>query len=80
MSQSQVTFKMPNTLKEQALQKARSQGITLKALYTFFTEDYIQGKISINLSYQKEPEIEVIDVTSQMQKDMDKISKLLKKQ
>ncbi len=81
MYQSQVTFKMPRQLKEKALKKARSQGVTLKALYTFFTEDYIQGKISFNLNYQNEPEpeVEVLDVTPEMQKDMKKIANLLKK-
>jgi len=81
MSQSQITFKMTKNLKQKALKKARAQGITLKALYTFFTEDYVQNKVSIKLDYQNiiEPEIEIIDVTPEIQEDMDEIGTLLAK-
>ena len=76
-SQSQVTFTIPASLKSQALKKAKLKGITLKALYTSFTEDFINGKVSMNLQYHPKPEMEILDVTPEMQKDINEIGSLL---
>ena len=70
-TQAQVTFKIPMNLKKQAIEKARAKGITLKALYTSFTEDFIEGKVSMALQYNAEPEMGIINVTPEMQDDID---------
>jgi len=60
---------MPVHLKKQN----KDKNFTLKALYTSFTKDFINGKVSMNLQYQNEPKIEFLNVTPEMQKDIDDI-------
>ncbi|MDX9970765.1 MAG: hypothetical protein RBS56_02555 [Candidatus Gracilibacteria bacterium] len=56
---SQVTFTADKKLKEQALKKAKIEGITLKALLTYSMKSFVEGDLSFRLlSKDKEPLIE----------------------
>lgn len=56
---TQVSFTTDAGLKNLALEKAKSQGITLKALLTYAMKGYVEGKISLGINtYDQEPEVE----------------------
>ena len=56
---SQVSFTADEELKTLALKKAKSQGITLKALLTYAMRGFVGGKISLSIdTSDQEPEIE----------------------
>lgn len=56
---SQVSFTADEELKNLALEKAKSQGITLKALLTYAMKGFVEGKISLTLdTSDQEPEVE----------------------
>ncbi|MFA5854919.1 MAG: hypothetical protein WC846_01335 [Candidatus Gracilibacteria bacterium] len=56
---SQVSFTADQELKNLALLKAKSQGITLKALLTYAMRGFVDGKISLTIdTSQQEPEVE----------------------
>ncbi len=56
---SQVSFTADEELKNRALKKAKSQGITLKALLTYAMRGYVEGKISLSIeTSDQEPEVE----------------------
>ena len=76
--QSQVIFKTDGQLKRAAQKKAKQEGISLKMVLNHCMKDYVDGKIHFYFSYQKEPEVEVLQVSPDLQKKMDKIADLLK--
>jgi hypothetical protein len=47
--QTQITFKAPIALKEQALHKARQEGFTLKALLSQALRDYVNNNLLFSL-------------------------------
>ena len=49
---TQVAFKTDNELKKSALQKARREGVTLKAVLTYFMRSYVQGDIEIGVIHR----------------------------
>jgi len=56
---SQVSFTADEELKNLALEKAKSQGITLKALLTYAMRGFVDGKISLSIdTSEQEPEVE----------------------
>lgn len=56
---SQVSFTADEALKNKALEKAKSEGITLKAFLTYAMKGFVDGKISLSIdTYQSEPEVE----------------------
>lgn len=56
---SQVSFTADEELKTLALEKAKSQGITLKALLTYAMRGFVEGKISLSIATsEQEPEVE----------------------
>ena len=56
---SQVSFTTDQELKNLALLKAKSQGITLKALLTYAMRGFVDGKISLGINTSnQEPEVE----------------------
>lgn len=56
---SQVSFTADEELKKLALDKAKSQGITLKALLTYAMKGFVEGKISLSIATsEQEPEVE----------------------
>jgi len=76
--QSQVIFKTEQNLKKAALKKAKKEGMSLKMVLNHCMKDYVDGKIHFYFSYQKEPEVEILEVTPDLQKKIDKIVDLLK--
>lgn len=48
-TQTQITFTAPLVLKKQALEKARQEGVTLKALLTVAMREYINNNLLIGL-------------------------------
>ncbi|NIA02253.1 MAG: hypothetical protein GWP15_02625 [Nitrospirae bacterium] len=75
---TQIVFKADKSLKDKAMKKAQSEGVTLKAVLYNALKLYIEGKIKFGLQIN-EPEIEILEVTPKIQKKMDKIGTLLEK-
>ncbi len=75
---TQVSFKTDGELKRLALSKAKTDGITLKAFFTYCMKSYTAGQLNIGIIYREnEPEVEEVMVTPKIQKKMDAIAKLL---
>lgn len=52
---TQVSFTADQKLKNKALQKAKLEGITLKALLIYAMKSFVDGKISFDLSFNDRP-------------------------
>ena len=77
--QTQVSFTADETLKERALEKAKNEGITLKALLTYAMKSFVEGKIAFDLRSVEEPEVEEIFFeSSSIQDNARKIAALLR--
>ncbi|KKQ72192.1 MAG: hypothetical protein UT33_C0005G0113 [Candidatus Peregrinibacteria bacterium GW2011_GWC2_39_14] len=77
---TQVSFVTDLDLKNQALEKAKREGITLKTLLIYAMKGFVAGKISLGIEvFEKEPEVEEIIFND---KDINakaaKLAKLLK--
>ena len=58
---TQVSFTTDAELKTRALNKAKSEGITLKAFLTYAMRSFVDGKISLAIDVsQKEADVEEI--------------------
>lgn len=56
---TQVSFTADQDLKNRALEKAKSQGITLKALLTYAMKGFVDGKISLSIGTSEQlPQVE----------------------
>jgi hypothetical protein len=56
---TQVSFTAEETLKNKALEKARHQGITLKAFLVHAMSGYVDGKLNLSIDVSDgEPEVE----------------------
>ncbi len=77
---SQVTFTADKKLKEQALKKAKIEGITLKALLTYSMKSFVNGDLSFHLrSKNKEPYVEELFFDDpQLMEKAKKVADLLK--
>ena len=75
---TQIVFKADSDLKKQAMEKAQLEGVTLKAVLYNALKLYIEGKLNFGLQIN-EPEVEVLEVTPEIQKKMDKIGDILEK-
>lgn len=75
---SQIIFKADKDLKDEAMKKAQSEGVTLKAVLYHALKLYTEGKLNFGLQVS-EPEVEVLEVTPSIQKKMDKIGGILDK-
>jgi len=73
---TQIVFKANEELKKKAMEKAKSEGVTLKAVLYNALKLYIDGKLNFGLQIN-EPEIEVLEVTPKIQKQMDEIGEIL---
>ncbi len=61
---TQISFTTDQALKKMALQKARKQGITLRAFLTYAMQGFVDGKIELSAhTFDKEPEIEELVFT-----------------
>lgn len=49
---TQVAFKTDVELKKSALQKAKREGVTLKAILTYFMRSYIAGDIELGIVHR----------------------------
>ncbi|OGF26584.1 hypothetical protein A2477_01665 [Candidatus Falkowbacteria bacterium RIFOXYC2_FULL_47_12] len=61
---TQVTFKTEQTLKQQALRKAKQEGITLKALLTMAMRAYVNSRISVGFQPATDPLFTDADVVA----------------
>lgn len=75
---TQIVFKAEKSFKDEAMKKAQCEGVTLKAVLYNALKLYIEGKLNFGLQIS-EPEMEVLNVTPEIQKKMDKIGNLLEK-
>ncbi|MFA5820719.1 MAG: hypothetical protein WC873_01265 [Candidatus Gracilibacteria bacterium] len=75
---TQIVFKADKALKDEAMEKAKSEGVTLKAVLYNALKLYIEGKLSFGLQIN-EPEVEILEVTPDVQKKMDEIGNILEK-
>lgn len=58
---TQVSFTADESLKNKALEKAKLEGITLKALLTYAMKGFVEGKISLTIDASEvEPDVEEI--------------------
>lgn len=74
--QTQVTFNTPLDLKEQTLQKARAEGITLKALLTMAMREYINNNLHVTL-LAKEDYFDPVFASPKVIKQANVLGKLL---
>ncbi len=75
---TQIVFKTDKSLKDQAMKKAQSGGVTLKAVLYNALKLYTEGKLNFGLQIN-ESDVEVLEVAPGIQKKMDKIGELLDK-
>lgn len=56
---TQVSFTADGALKKKALEKAKSQGITLKAFLVYAMQGFVDGKINLSIGMMDpEPDVE----------------------
>ena len=76
---TQVIFKTDEELKRQAMEKAQSEGLTLKAVLSNCMKYYAEGKLTFGIQMVEEPEIEIVEPDVDAQEKMDEIATLLEK-
>ncbi len=76
---TQVIFKTDEELKRQAMEKAQSEGLTLKAVLSNCMKYYVEGKLTFGIQMVEEPEIEIVEPDVDAQEKMDEIATLLEK-
>jgi hypothetical protein len=76
---TQVSFVTDNYLKDQALEKARREGITLKTLLIYAMKAFVEGKISLGIQASgSNNEIEELNFSdSDINEKAAKLAKLL---
>ena len=75
---TQVTFTADQDLKNRALEKAKSEGITLKAILVYSMKGFVEGKINFGLIQSQEPEAEELHFKNpSLYKKALKLAKLL---
>ena len=76
---TQVSFTTDQKLKKVAMQKAKQQGITLKAVMVFALKGYVEGKIVFGMG-TLDPDVEELEVTDKESiRKSQKIARLLLK-
>lgn len=60
---TQVSFTTEEDLKVRALEKAKNEGITLKALLVGAMREFVDGRISFGIIARNEPDVEEIVFT-----------------
>lgn len=77
---TQVSFTAEETLKKKALEKAKSQGITLKAFLIYAMGGFVDGKIALSIGMtEEEPEVEeVIFADGAINSKAKKLARLLR--
>lgn len=77
---TQVSFTADENLKKKALEKAKNEGLTLKAFLIYAMKSYVEGKISFHLvATESEPDVEELIFSDKKIHDKaKKIAQLLK--
>ena len=76
---SQVSFTTDETLKNKALEKAKEEGITLKALLTYALKNFVKGKLDFDLVQTDGSDVEeIIFEDKELLKKAKKLANLLK--
>ncbi len=77
---TQISFTADDVLKNQALEKAKSLGITLKAFLIFAMKGFVQNKFSLGLQvHEDEKEVEEVMFNDPgIYEKAEKIAQLLK--
>lgn len=77
---TQISFTADENLKDRAMQKAKSEGITLKALLTYSMRSFVEGKMKIGLVVaSSETDVEeIIFHDKKLNEKAKKLAKLLK--
>lgn len=76
---TQVIFKTDKRLKQEAIKKAKIDGLTLRTVLSNLMKYYVEGKLNVGVHITSEPEVELIEVDTKTQKKMDEIGELLKR-
>lgn len=74
---AQISFTADEKLKEETMKKAKEKGITLKSLFIFSMEAFVNGKINIAIQPMEEVEELHFD-NSAINKKAEKLANLLK--
>lgn len=75
---TQVSFTTDEKLKAKALEKAKDEGITLKAFFIFSMKAFVDGKLNVGILPSKEADVEEVIFTDRnLQKKAEKLAKLL---
>jgi purine-nucleoside phosphorylase len=75
----QITFIADENLKNEAMKKAKSKGITLKAVLVLSLQAFVDGKIDLGISTTMDPEVEEMHFdSSSIAEKSDKLANLLK--
>lgn len=75
--ESQVVVNIDSNLKKIAMDKAKKEWITMKALLSLFLKWYIENEITLWARIRREYDIEDIKVNKKLQNKMNNLSKLL---
>ena len=77
---TQISFTADKSLKNKAMEKAKKEGITLKAFLTYSMRSYVEGKMKLDLvATNNEPEVEeLIFDNKKIHEKAAKLAKLLK--
>lgn len=77
---TQISFTADENLKDRAMQKAKSEGITLKALLTYSMRSFVEGKMKLGImATNSETDVEEIIFNNKKLNDKArKLAKLLK--
>jgi hypothetical protein len=76
---TQVSFTTDEELKNMALEKAKNEGITLKALLVGAMRDFVDGKISFGIIPHSEPDVEeIVFIDEAINKKAATVARLLK--
>ncbi len=76
---SQVSFTADESLKKQALEKAKMEGVTLKTVLLYSMKAYVDNKIHFGIITDEDPEVEeVVFNYAGIHEKAEKLAKLLK--
>lgn len=77
---TQISFTANKNLKNLAMQKAKEEGITLKAFLTYSMKKYIEGKMKLDLiTSDDEPEVAELNFNNKgIEQKAEKLARLLK--
>ncbi|MBU2523964.1 hypothetical protein KKG71_02105 [Patescibacteria group bacterium] len=75
---TQISFTADTSLKKRAMEKAKEKGITLKSLFVFSMEAFVEDKISLGIVTHTNEVEEIQFKDSSINKKAEKLASLLK--